>query len=291
MLLNDLLSVYQEKIEGALKEEIAVLGCSHPLQEACTYALLNGGKRFRPALVLMVADALGYGVDAMPAAVGVEFFHTASLIADDLPCMDNDDERRSLPALHRVFGESTALLSTYALIAQGYSCISKNGEKLKGTRHPMAHQSDLLVRLAIENVCYNTGVRGAAFGQFLDLTIKDPSVQQVFEILDKKTVTLFEISFVLGWIFGGGDLASLGEVKKCAAHFGRAFQIADDIADMEQDLLHGCKGNLALLIGKREAIHLFQQEISLVHELLRDLHLLGSDVSKLCLLFDFSDHY
>ena len=117
---------YQKLIEEKLLESISRLGPKNHVRDACEYALLNGGKRFRPALVLMVAADIGYDVDVIPAALGIEYFHTASLIADDLPCMDNDDERRNKPTTHRVYGESTALLATYALIAAGYACVAEN---------------------------------------------------------------------------------------------------------------------------------------------------------------------
>lgn len=74
---------------------------------------------------MMVARALGYGLDVFEACLSVEYFHTASLIADDLPCMDNDDYRRSKPALHKQFGETIALLASYALISAGYEKIFK----------------------------------------------------------------------------------------------------------------------------------------------------------------------
>src|SRR5579864_1711145 len=123
---------YKTKIESALEKEMAQMGEPSRLLQACQYALFSGGKRLRPILVLMVARALGNGLDAMPVALSVEFFHTASLIADDLPCMDNDDERRGRPSLHRAFEESVALLASYTLIASGYEGIYKNQLRMKG---------------------------------------------------------------------------------------------------------------------------------------------------------------
>src|ERR1700722_633886 len=107
--LNSILKPYQQQIEQKLQESIEQLGAKSKLRDACEYALLNGGKRFRPILVIMIANALGKKFDVTSAALAVEFFHTASLIADDLPCMDDDDERRSKPTLHKVYGEGTAL--------------------------------------------------------------------------------------------------------------------------------------------------------------------------------------
>jgi geranylgeranyl diphosphate synthase type II len=276
-----ILKPYQDIIEKKLKVCIPQLGPQSHLRDACEYALLNGGKRFRPALVLMIAKALGLDADASEAAVGVEYFHTASLIADDLPCMDDDDERRSKPSLHRVYGESVALLATYALISAGYACLAKNAESIKGTSHPNVDQSDRLCVLALENAAYNTGLFGATGGQFLDLSPPNLTISSVREILNKKTVTLFEISFVLGWIYGGGCLEQLNLVKKAAAHFGMAFQIADDIGDMAQDLKHQHTLNIANICGKDQAVKMFHEEIEQFESVIDGLSLDRSELTSL----------
>ncbi len=268
-------------IEASIRNNMPNLGPKSTLRDACEYALLNGGKRFRPALVLMIAKALNLGLDVSQAALGIEYFHTASLIADDLPCMDDDEERRNKPTLHKVYGESIALLATYALISAGYGCLAKNAHSLKQSAHPLAHRSDLLCVLALENAVYNTGIEGATGGQFLDLLPPDQSLSTVKEVLNKKTVTLFEISFVLGWIFGGGDLEQLALVKKAAAHFGMAFQIADDLGDMAQDLSHEHAMNLANVYGKQAAIALFNEEIQHFRQALVDLRLHSVELQAL----------
>ena len=103
---------YRDLIEAACQKKIAILGPKSPLRDACAYALATGGKRVRPALVLMIADALNEGADASYAALAIEFFHTASLVADDMPSMDDDDFRRDKPSVHKQFGEGAALLVT-----------------------------------------------------------------------------------------------------------------------------------------------------------------------------------
>lgn len=282
--LSSILEPYKQTIETIIQDSIPTFGPKTVLRDACEYALLNGGKRFRPALVFMIAKALGFQVDVSQAALAVEFFHTASLIADDLPCMDNDDERRNKPTLHKVFGESVALLATYALISAGYSCLARNARLLEFSRHPFAHQKDLLCVLALENATFNTGILGATGGQFLDLVPSDLSMQTLREVIDKKTVTLFEISFVLGWIFGGGPLDQLPLVKRSAAHFGMAFQIADDLGDMAQDLSHDHAMNMANLCGRKEAESLFHAEIQQFEQTLRDLQLSSEELQALSAL-------
>ena len=107
-------------------------------------------------------------------------------------------------------------------------------------------------------------------------------------MIHKKTVTLFEISFVWGWLFGGGDPAKLDLVKQCAAHFGMAFQIADDIDDMAQDLAHDHPLNIANALGKERAKQMFHEEMKLFNQRLSDLRLDQGDLKELsCLLESF----
>ena len=219
--------IYKKRFEADLVSFIEKMGEKTPLRDACGYSLLSGGKRFRPALVLMIAEAIG-NCDVMPAARSVEFFHTASLIADDLPCMDNDSMRRGIPSLHKAFGESTAILASYTLIAAGYGGIYENAEKMRLCPQ-FAQSADQRAVECLKSVTFCAGIQGATQGQFLDLFPPDSKVETLREIIYKKTVTLFEISFFLGWLFGGGDFSALPLLKKCAYHLGMAFQIADDL--------------------------------------------------------------
>jgi len=274
---------YQADIEAKIGLCIPMLGAKSKIRDACEYALCTPGKRFRPALVSMVAKALGNGADVTEAALAVEFFHTASLIADDLPCMDNDDERRNQPSLHKVFGEDVALLASYALIAEGYRYLAQNCETLKRKQVSFYDRVDQICGLAVQNVSLNTGLLGATGGQFLDIHQTDLSLTELRKILQMKTVSLFEISFVLGWLYGGGVLEQLSLVKQVAYHFGMAFQIADDLSDMEQDRLNGRKANMSLLIGIPETVELFHEETRCLFSLLHQLNLQGSELEVLTL--------
>lgn len=268
-----MLQAYQKKVEDKIRQHIPRLGGSGKLRDACGYALLNGGKRFRPSLVFMFADALGHGVDVTEAALAVEYFHTASLVADDLPCMDDDDERRNQPSTHKAHGEAIALLVSYALIAAGYGYIEANARAVTKARHPLSTDSHLLGMLALENAAYNTGLMGATGGQFLDIFPPDLSMPTLREVLHKKTVSLFEIAFVFGWLFGGGNPDRLPLVKKAASHFGMAFQIADDLDDVEQDDKNGRKINMALVFGLEAAQQMFHAEIDRYLLTLKELQL------------------
>lgn len=272
---------YKDEIEREICKNMAQFGAKTKLNRACEYALLNGGKRFRPILVLMMAKAIGFNANVLQAALAVEYFHTASLIADDLPCMDNDDERRSKPSLHKVYGEATALLSSYALISAGYECIANNAVELSQTNISFSNEAEKRSLMAFQNASYNTGVLGATGGQYLDMFLKNPNESEIDEIIHKKTVTLFEISFVFGWLFGGGAIQSLTDVKKAAEHFGRAFQIADDIDDMGQDLENDQKVNFANRFGKEKAFEVIQNEIKSFFQALDFLNLKSDEFKGL----------
>lgn len=255
------LKPYKKRIEAKLAESIDSFGSKTVLRDACEYALMNEGKRFRPALVYIIADSLGHPIDVSQSALAIEFFHTASLIADDLPCMDDDDERRNRPSLHKAYNEATALLASYGLIAAGYECLAKNAEIIKNSNVSFSKDSDRICVLALENATFNTGLFGATGGQFLDVFPPDLSVATMRDVIHKKTVSLFEISFVFGWLFGGGKIDLLDNVKQAASHFGMAFQIADDIGDMAQDLKNGRQVNMANVCGKEAALEMFREEM------------------------------
>lgn len=268
--LLEVLGPYKTQIEKKIQESINDLGEKNGLRDACEYALKTGGKRYRPALVLMIAKGLGFDADVSSAALGVEFFHTASLIADDLPCMDNDDFRRNKPTLHKAFGEPVALLASYALISSGYGYLAKNGDHIRKSKHPFAHEWDRLT-LVLENATETTGIFGASGGQYLDLFPPNLSYETMKEAIFKKTVSLFELSFVLGWAFGGGSLQKMNLVKKAAAHFGFAFQIADDLGDVAQDAANNRMVNMATVCGIKKAKQLFCDEISFFRKALEEL--------------------
>ncbi len=256
------LNAYRQKIDRELAVAIERLGDSGRLRDACAYACLNGGKRLRPILVLLIAEALPQKRDILSAALGVEYFHVASLIADDLPCMDNDDMRRSKPSLHKAFEESVAILASYTLIAAGYGGIYETARLLKERNPQDAAQIDASAISCLEGVTRCAGLRGATQGQFLDLFRANSDYGSILEVIEKKTATLFEISFLLGWLFGGGSEELVDEVKRCARRLGVAFQIADDLHDFLQDEKPDGGANLARILGPEKAAALFQDELN-----------------------------
>lgn len=266
--MRKLLLKYIFQIEKRMKIEMDRMGDSSDLKKACEYALNSGGKRIRPILVLSVAESIGKGLDVMHSALSVEFFHTASLIADDLPSMDDEMQRRGKPSLHKAFNESTALLASYTLIAAGYEQIYKNSEVL--VQILGENVSHKLCAKALSLVSKCAGLNGATHGQFLDLFPPDLSVETLKTVIYQKTVTLFEISFYLGWLFGGGDLTLLDSVKLCAYHLGMAFQIADDLNDLDHS---NDQSNFAKALGIDLAIKTFEKHISSYESSLKELNI------------------
>ncbi len=280
---NHQLTHYQHLIAEKIHANMSLLGPKTKLREACEYALTNGGKRIRPIIVLQVAEALGYNADVTHAALAIEYFHTASLVADDLPCMDDDDERRSKPSVHKTYGEAVALLVSYALIAAGYSCLERNAKSLKQSGLPFASLSDHICVLALENATFYTGLEGATGGQFLDIFPPNLHLETLREVIHKKTVSLFEISFVFGWLYGGGAIEKLPLVKQAASHFGMAFQIADDLGDMLQDCENERVVNMANVFGVEAAQQMLQKEAEGYRQTLAQL---GLDTPELLQLAD-----
>ena len=245
------------------------------LDAACLYALQTGGKRFRPALVWMVEEALGQGSwkQNPGPALACEYFHTASLIADDLPCMDNDDFRRGKPTTHKQFSESTALLSSFALISEGFRAIAETPLLPKQDPH--------LLSFAISEASRTMGIPGLLGGQQLDLHPPKHDFDTLMEIVDKKTGALFELCFVLGWIFGGGKKERIDDVRGLASSFGRAFQLIDDIDDYEQDIKAHKTNNCAVRFGLEEVISQAKSYALEFKERLQLLHIEKKDLQSL----------
>lgn len=265
---------YQDLVDVEIEEYLTSQEKGE-LLEACRFALA-GGKRFRPALVYLVAQALGRAADVTGPALAVEFFHTASLVADDMPCMDNDGERRGKKALHCEYNETVALLTTYALIASGYHCLTMG--------RPVCGEDARLH--AIRNVAHNTGISGATGGQHLDLFPPSDSIDSLQEVIRKKTVSLFEVAFVLGWIYGGGAMDKLDKVKRLSLHFGMAFQIADDLDDLVQDEANECKVNYALSLGKEKAHQQFVEEVRQYRHILKELAIATPELLALAIALE-----
>jgi geranylgeranyl diphosphate synthase, type II len=210
-----------ERAESALAEvEFTVAAGADRLAQAARYALLAGGKRVRPILVMATGQALGVRIeDALPTACAIEMIHTNSLIVDDLPAMDNHPKRRGRPALHRVYGDDIAILAGCALLSEAQSLILEGQD---GT----AELRNRLLRIVLQA----TGSSGMVSGQFLDVTKYRPSGSHDLERVQMlKTGTLIVACVRCGMLLGGHETNHA--FTAFARSLGALFQVVDDILD------------------------------------------------------------
>lgn len=201
----------------------------HSVHKAMRYSIFAGGKRVRPILMLAACQAVGGDPgNAIPAACAMEMIHTYSLIHDDLPAMDDDDFRRGNPTNHKVFGEAVAILAGDALLTEAFKLASDPN---------FAGECDPSVRLAvIHEIAACAGSYGMVGGQVVDMEsegkteIDLPTVQYIHT---HKTGALIKASVLSGALLGGASEKALAAVKRYGEAVGLAFQIADDILDIE----------------------------------------------------------
>lgn len=197
------------------------------LQKAIRYSLFAPGKRVRPALVFASADALGLlWKDVLPIAVALEMVHVFSLIHDDLPAMDDDDLRRGQPTNHKVFGEAMAILAGDALLAQAFVPLTQ----LDQNRFSGSH-----ILKVIREMAHATGVAGMIGGQVIDMESEGKSIGlDRLKVLHRlKTGALIRFAVLAPALLSGQDQNTLAALDDYAQNAGLAFQIADDILDVE----------------------------------------------------------
>jgi geranylgeranyl diphosphate synthase type II len=218
--------------------------CPSVVSESMRYSVFAGGKRLRPVLVLAAADAIDpSAVDlALPAACAIELIHTYSLIHDDLPAMDNDTLRRGRPTLHVVYGDGVAILAGDGLHAEAFSLLAREPRE---SSSPKVTGDDVARRKlrVIGVIAEAAGPSGMVGGQAIDLqaagqvpghdiTLDADSLRAMHA---RKTGALIRASALSGAIMAGGTRDELDAIDRYAADVGLAFQIVDDILDVEGD--------------------------------------------------------
>ncbi|RLC29758.1 MAG: polyprenyl synthetase family protein [Deltaproteobacteria bacterium] len=197
---------------------------------AMRYSLFAGGKRLRPILCLAGAEAVGgTGHAILPVACALELIHTYSLIHDDLPAMDDDDLRRGRPSCHKRFGEATAILAGDGLLTEAFYMLSAAGTET-AARIP----SDTLLRV-IRLIARASGHKGMIGGQMVDIQSEGKSADAslVEFIHTRKTGALITAAVTSGAILGGGKDDQVQVIASYGEKIGLAFQISDDILDIE----------------------------------------------------------
>lgn len=240
---------YRVLFEDYLNSYIKNADNSDGLSIACTYSLSAGGKRLRPAIVMLAAEACGGNpVDTLPACLAIEMIHTFSLIHDDLPAIDNDDLRRGRPTCHRTFGEATAILAGDALIFEAFSLVA-------GSSLPALTISDII--RAIADSC---GLNGLIKGEYDDIMAEKKVVDLngITGIYLRKTSRLFELSTYTGARIATADDVTLDSMKTYGRHLGLSFQAIDDILDIISD---------SASMGKTTGKDILQEKATIVKSL------------------------
>ncbi|HDG97727.1 MAG TPA: polyprenyl synthetase family protein [Desulfobacterales bacterium] len=205
-------------------------GPAGDLIKAMRYSLFAGGKRLRPILCIASAEAVGGSQDsALPAACALEFIHTYSLIHDDLPVMDDDELRRGVPTNHIIFGEAVALLAGDGLLTEAFRLMCSS-ESLKSV------SAESIVKV-VELVAEAAGYKGMVGGQVADIQAERKKADKnlVDFIHTHKTAALITASVVCGGIIGGGTERQVKALRAYGKGIGLAFQISDDLLDVEGD--------------------------------------------------------
>jgi geranylgeranyl diphosphate synthase type II len=251
--LDEYVRARRQDVEDALAVLLpAPPQCPAVVADAMRYSVTAGGKRLRPILCLASADAVGGDrAAALPAACAIELIHTYSLIHDDLPAMDNDTMRRGRPTLHVVAGEGMAILAGDGLLTEAFVVLA---------REPQTTDGIVAMRKlrALEVVASAAGAMGMVGGQALDLACvtADPQgrtappldADGLREMHARKTGALIRASAAAGAIMGGGTDAQIEAIDGAAAELGLAFQIVDDLLDVE-----GASADLGKTAGKDAA--------------------------------------
>ncbi|MCX7828296.1 MAG: polyprenyl synthetase family protein [Thermanaerothrix sp.] len=246
------LDLYMRQVGDKVEDEIGKIKFSlsntmpSHLWSSMDYSLSSGGKRLRPILCIAASEAFGGSwKSVVPMALAYEMIHTASLIHDDLPCMDNDDMRRGRPTNHRAYGEALALLAGDALLAWAFQYAI---EGLRKNRFP-----DSLILTAISSLARATGPEGICGGQSMDMGFEsevnklDPG-DRLLKVASHKTGVLISSALESGAILAGAGEEDLARIRNYGMCLGIAFQVADDILDVT-----GKSEDLGKTAGKDQA--------------------------------------
>ncbi len=220
--MNSIENYFKDKkklVDSFLKSEVKALGTGE-IVKAIEYSIFSGGKRVRPILVFSLGEVLKVEEDLIPFAASIEILHTASLIHDDLPIMDDDDYRRGKPTVHKKFNPAVALLSGDAMVSFASEIILKSN-------YPIKKKTFLI---SILNKAW--GVNGIAGGQALEIEAENGTLVEPFEIFKRKTGALFGAVFEGAAVLKCMEETQLKEFYSIGENIGIVYQINDDLDDI-----------------------------------------------------------
>jgi geranylgeranyl diphosphate synthase, type II len=227
---------YRQQFDGFIEDYILKRSRdahenAKPLFRAIEYSLFGGGKRFRPIVCALTANALRCGLDRIwPFAAAVEMIHTYSLIHDDLPCMDNDDYRRGRPTNHKMYGEAQALLAGDALLTEAFTILAKEYS-----------QTPNVCAALVEKLSLAAGPTGMIAGQVIDISVLNMSTEEHKNVSEKLLMQMHALktgALIRVCVTGVAEIARASQQQKEALGaygewLGLAFQLADDILDYD----------------------------------------------------------
>ncbi len=216
----------EERMNDLLPDPTKTVLGENLVAKAMRYSTLSGGKRLRPFLVVETAKLFGVSGDSsLSAASAIEFIHTYSLMHDDLPELDNDDQRRGKPSCHKKFDEATALLAGDALLTLAFEILS----------HPNLHPDSAVRSELVFCIARACGAKGMVGGQMTDMISekKQLTIEQITRMQRQKTGELFAVSCEAGAILGKAPVSMRSALRGYAYDIGLAFQITDDLLDAD----------------------------------------------------------
>ncbi len=228
MTLPDYIAFQQKRVDAALDRWVPEESQDPSIiHKSMRYSLFAGGKRVRPLLTIAAAEAVSDSTEGVEnAACALELIHTYSLIHDDLPALDNDDLRRGRPTCHKVFGDAMAILAGDSLLTLAFEVLAK----LHGV------DAERRIQLVSELATASGTVGGMIGGQVNDIQGEGqpPTAELLDSIHRAKTGALLRASVRMGAIYAGAHEAKLAALTDFGEHIGLAFQIVDDVLDVEQ---------------------------------------------------------
>lgn len=245
------------------------------MQKVALYCLTSG-KRLRPLITLSMTQTQGPEINGDAGyyhfPLFIEYVHNSSLIIDDLPCMDNDAERRGAPTVHIKYGEHVAQLVSYNLMITAMKHLSDGITHVRNSGNYTQAEYEIIYKSINEDINNNLGYQGICGGQMLDLLIctdkslqsKSPREQRdlLLKIIKLKTGCLFSLSFVLGWVGSGSNINGLNDIKQAGYQFGTCYQIIDDLRDAKSDVQkNGGYNNICKYFSYNEIIDMFTNNI------------------------------
>jgi len=234
--LKSYLAHYKKKVDALLKEVIEME--PEPAKKVCEamqYSLMAGGKRLRPILMISSAKALEKDESiVMPAACAIECIHTYSLIHDDLPAMDDDDLRRGKPTCHKAFNEAIAILAGDGLLTLAFEVLSSDWSKAPWD----INYIDPMCKIeAINLIARAAGIKGMVGGQCADIETEGKTIEEktLYYIHSHKTAAMIQVSLEAAALLCNANRRDREALAKFGFNLGLAFQIRDDLLDIEGD--------------------------------------------------------